>query len=200
MAKQIRKTTARKPDGSVSRRTFLQSVIVASAATGAAALPAAAESITAVGATATAGASAFKVLTSDQGQLLAMVLNRLVPAKGRMPGAGDIGIARFVDDAMNDAPHLRQPIFDVLNGVNGAGAAALESGSRLDEVLRRVEQEQKAAFDVLINATYTGYYSDPAVLEAIGWVPPDESATAPEAFNHALLDVVRQRGPIYKNV
>ena len=203
MTKQRRKTTAKKSDGSVSRRTFLQSVIVASAATGAAALPA--STAPAVGKAATsaaapeAHATAFKVLTDEQGDLLTMVLNRLVPAEGTMPGAGDIGIAQFIDGAMMDAPHLRQPILDVLGEVHVAGLRGRD-GAAVDEVLTRVQREQQASFEVLLQATYTGYYSDPRVLDAIGWVPPGVHADSSDSFDVAMLEDVRKRGPIFRAV
>jgi hypothetical protein len=202
MAKQRSKSTPKQDDGSVSRRTFLQSAIVASAAAGAVVLPAgAAQAAAAPPAAAAAGsAAAFKVLSEEQGQVLAAVLNRLVPADGEMPAAGDIGIVSFIDGAMADASHLRQPILDVLGAVTVAGPGVLDCDEDMDRLLKRVEQEHKESFTTLLQATYTGSYSHPDVLHAIGWVPPGYEADISESFDEALLAEVRQRGALYRQV
>src|SRR5688500_7998218 len=114
-----RRKKAGKPDASdVSRRRFLRSVMVASAASGAAVAlpygPAAAEpaavaagglEAAAAPVSAAAGAvseaasplagSRLSVCTEEQARLFASVLSRLIPAEGAMPGAGDIGLAGY---------------------------------------------------------------------------------------------------------
>ena len=208
MAKPPTKTTNTKPpmtgprDGTLSRRALLQSVIAASAATtaaAAAAFPTTAAARLVPGTTATAG-DAVTGLTQTETRLLTRVLNRLVPADGAMPGAGDIEVAQFIDDLLIEAPHLRRPILDVLTAVHTAGPATQASDAALDAQLTRIEQAHPAAFGVLVHATYTAYYSHPQVLDAIGWVPPDAEVAPPEPFDTTVLDAVRRRGPIYKDV
>ncbi len=196
MAKPRKKTSTTKPAGPVSRRSFIQGVIAASAAT--AAVSSSASSVLADAPVAGAEGVAYKVLTGQQGEQLAMVLNRLVPGEGNMPGAGDLGVARFIDEVMADAPHLRGPVFDVLNRVQATGAFAL-GGDELDGALAVVEQEQKASFTALIDATYTGYYTHPDVMAAIGVESPSENI--PEVtFDATMLEDVIRRGPIFRNV
>ena len=188
-----RKKKRLKTKSSVSRRKFMQSAIAASVATSAAGVLS--ETSTAV---AHSGQeSAFSVLSAEQSNVLTAVLNRLVPAEGQMPGAGDVGIAHFIDGVLGDAPHLRQPIFDVLGEVHVSQPG---SDTELDDVLGRIQRDQEASFLVLLDATYTGYYSNPQVLQAIGWVPPADTCGDSEFFDVALLDEVRQRGQKYRSV
>ena len=195
---KTRKATTPARDGTISRRRLLQSVIASAATTAASALPASAAPRSAPGPpTATTAGDARTGLTREQREQLTRVLNRLVPADGDMPGAGDIGVGQFIDDLLVEAPHLRRSILDVLAAVPPPGA---EATAALDDRLRRIEQEQPASFNLLLHATSTGYYNDPQVLDAIGWVPPDAQVARPEPADTTLLDAVRRRGPIYRNV
>jgi hypothetical protein len=205
MATKRRSKTA--PHASeVSRRRFLQSVIAASAATGAAAaLPAVAARSkpapgTANGVAAVEAVNGYQVFSEEQADLFAHVLNRLIPAEGVMPAAGEIGLGAYVDSVLADAAHLRQPVFDILNEVALAGEAVVLSPQSLDALLVRLERTRPESFASLIEAAYTGYYSHPQVLQAIGWSHPGDEADASETLDVALLEDVVQRGPFYRQV
>ena len=174
------------PNGTLSRRALLQSVIVASAAvafprTGAA--------------SGTAGAQPRRRARTETA-LLTRVLDRLIPSAGVMPGAGEVGVAQFINDLVVEAPHLRRPIGDILGSVGAANPAPV-TDEQLDAALHRAELERPEAFGMLVHATYTGYYSHPEVLDAIGWVSPGASPK-PERFDDSRLVAVRRRGPIYR--
>lgn len=175
------------PNGTLSRRALLQSVIVASAAvafprTGAA--------------SGTAGAQPRRRARTETA-LLTRVLDRLIPSEGVMPGAGEVGVAQFINDLVVEAPHLRRPIGDILGSVGAANPAPV-TDEQMDAALHRAELEHPEEFRLLVHATYTGYYSHPEVLDAIGWVSPDESPNEPEQFDDSRLVAVRRRGPIYR--
>lgn len=177
------------PNGTLSRRALLQSVIAASAA--AAFAPAVAASRTA--------SDQPRRLTHGETALLARALDRLIPSDGVMPGAGEIGVVQFIDDLVVEAPHLRSPIVEVLGSVSAANQAPV-TDEQMDVALRRAELEHPEAFGMLVHATYTGYYSHPAVLDAIGWVSPEASPNEPKYFDKSRLADVRRRGPVYKHV
>jgi len=158
----------REESGGISRRTFLHGVIVASAVTRVAALP------TQAGPTAaTASAPVSTVLTADQTAVLTTVLNRIVPADGAMPAAGTLGIAGIIDHALGAAPHLRRHIVSMLSALPDAEELRSWTDDALDRRLHEIEQAQPDAFDLLLQASYTGYYNDPHVLEALGGVESD---------------------------
>ncbi|MCY3846766.1 MAG: hypothetical protein OXH69_24870, partial [Acidobacteria bacterium] len=52
----------------------------------------------------------------------------------------------------------------------------------------------------LLRAAYTGYYSEPLVLAAIGRGPRSNPRGPTASFDTSRLDAVRQRGPIYRDV
>ena len=191
MTKRSSKGKTNTGGGSISRRTFL------AAAT--AALPATEMLLSPLGAAAAAaGADASTVLTPELTEVCSIVLDRLIPAHGSLPAAGALGVTRFVDDVMRDAPHLRQPILGILHQVHLAAKSAGEgfSNADLDVLLARLEGERKPAFDVLLQVTYTGYYGHPAVHREIGWSAP-HAYEVHETFDTSLLDDVRQMGQVY---
>ena len=176
-------TTPGQPTG-VPRRKFIQGALVASAATSVAGWP--------TSATATPTAPPVQVLTAGQRGLLTTVLNRLVPAEGSLPGAGELGMAEFIDRALGVAPHLRRHIVGVLAGLPNAAAFLDLSTTEAETLLRRVEQAQPEAFDILVQATYTGYYSHPRVMAALG---VDAAALEHQfdRFDDTLLDELDRR-------
>ena len=194
MAKRSSKGKKKTGGGSISRRSFL------AAAT--AALPATESLLSPLGGTAVAaGADASSILTPELTEVCSIVLDRLIPAHGNLPAAGALGMTRFVDDVMRDAPHLRQPILDILHQVHQAAKSGGDgfSNADLDVLLARLEGERKPAFDVLLQVTYTGYYGHPAVHREIGWSAP-QASEGHETFDSSLLDDVRQMGPVYTSV
>ena len=195
----------RQPDAPISRRTFIEGVVAASTAAGAVAATARPAAGGAPASTPDAGdgagvagdAAALEVLTPAQGRLLAAVLNRLVPADGAMPAAGDAGVAGYIDQVLLDAPHLRRPVIDLLDELRWCRFARL-LGAEQDERLRCLAADRPESFDVLLHAAYAGYYSNPGVLMAAGWLPAGSAPSEP--FDQTLLDAVRKRGPIYRDV
>ena len=182
-------TTPPTPKGTLSRRALLQSVIAASAAAAFAPTGSASGAVT----------DQTRRLARKEAALLTRVLDRLIPSDGAMPGAGEIGVTQFINDLVVEAPHLRQPIADILGSVGAANPASV-TDEQMDAALRRAELEHPEAFGMLVHATYTGYYSHPGVLDAIGWVSPEASPNQPEHFDDSRLAEVRRRGSVYKHV
>ena len=203
-----RQGTLRHPEAAISRRKFIQGAVAVSAATGAAALPARARGVTpparrrdaADAAGAGEDARTYRFLTPEQGRALAAVLDRIVPATDGMPGAGEVGVARFIDGVLVDAPHLRPRITSLLHAADAGERFANLREAVQDARLREISRREKDSFDALLWAAYTGYYSQPRVLEAIGRGPRSDPRGPTASFDTRLLDAVRKRGPIYRSV
>ncbi|MCY3846576.1 MAG: gluconate 2-dehydrogenase subunit 3 family protein, partial [Acidobacteria bacterium] len=163
--------TLRHPEAAISRRKFIQGAVAVSAA-GMAALPARARGATpptpgrdaADPAGAGEDAGTYRVLTPEEGRALAAVLNRIIPATDVMPGAGDVGVARFIDGVLVDAPHLRPRITSLLHAADAGERFTNLREPERDSRLREMARREKESFDTLLRAAYTGYYSEPLVL------------------------------------
>ena len=108
-------------------------------------------------------------LTLRQRRLLTPVLNRLIPADGPMPSAGDVDVGAFIDEALVEAPYLKRHVANCLAQLEAHGKTADELGdAEVDRLLRRLERHHKKSFDLLLEIAYVGYYSQPRVLQVIG--------------------------------
>ena len=152
--------------------------------------------------------SGNRIFSEAQRELLAAVLNRLVPAKDNRQAAGDLGIAGFVEKAAARTPGQTRLFNEGLNAVLEAGVRShpggflAMTGQAQDDILRSVEVANPDFFDQLLRQTYNGYYTNAQALEAIGYTqprPPVEGAQ-PALLDEALLEKQKQRQPFWTRV
>ena len=143
---------------------------------------------------------------ASQQMLLSAVLNRLIPATDDFPGAGDLGIASYVDTVVGRFAELRRLFAEGLTHIALASQArqgqefiALADDHK-DAVLRQVETLHPTFFEALVQHTYSGYYSHPTVIRLLGLEarPPQPRGYHLEPLDLTLLDSVKQRGPLYR--
>lgn len=167
----------------ISRRRFIEGIIAASAVTSIATVPTA----QAEGRTPIAIAPA---LTGDERAALTVVLDRLIPPDGRMPGAGQLGIGAFIEKASSASTHIRRHVEAVLASLPGSVELSHLDGRALDTQLQLIERLMPEAFDLLLQATYTGYYRHPKVLRTLGGVKSDHDVEL--CFDRFDLDAMKQ--------
>jgi hypothetical protein len=178
------------PEGtsSVSRRTFMHGVVASAVVAGVA-------DFTISGGAMSVPETGVNVLTPNQHRVLAVVLNRLIPPNDAMPGAGDLGVGRFIEQLLASAPHLAphlRPLLDVFPNEQVIGRIA---NADIDATLRTLETEQGESFDLLVQAAYNGYYGHARVQELLTWADPvDSGGRIPETLDSPILTTVRERG------
>ena len=142
------------------------------------------------------------ILSDAQRSLLSAVLNRIVPAAGEMPAAGDVGIAGFVESVAAGSSGKRRTLMDGLVQIElaaserGGPFTGLPEAGQID-ALRSVEASSPEFFQELVTQTYRGYYTDETVCGALGYRPPNREDYDPLPFDESLLEPVRQRGQIW---
>ena len=140
-----------------------------------------------------------------QRDLLALVLDALIPASGEFPGAGAVALDHVLAVAAASADlesvlsRGLEAIEETARAGGGAGLAALSLAER-EDVLRRVEASPAASFEALVRHTYDGYYSDPTVIARLGLDPrpPHPRGHRVESVDLPDLARVTARGPIYR--
>ena len=142
------------------------------------------------------------ILNEGQSALLAAVLNRIVPGEGEMPGAGDLGIAAFVESVAAGSAAKRRLLLDGLVQIELAaqergGVFATLSETAQDDALRLVEETNSAFFPELVTQAYRGYYTDETVCSLLSYRAPNRADYDPLPFDESLLEPVRQRGQIW---
>ena len=148
------------------------------------------------------------LLTSEQHDLIRAILDRLIPAEGDRPGAGQSGVGRYLEQFVSRTPQARRLFLQGLTEIDlrawrqGGPAYLGLTSERQDEILRSVEAAWPDFFEQLVVGTYEGYYRDPRVLAAIGQDPrpPQPRGHTLAPFDPALLAKVRARGPIFRPV
>lgn len=142
------------------------------------------------------------ILSSEQRALMATVLNRIVPAQNEMPGAGDLGVAEFVESVAGGGPESRRRLLEGLVQIElaaaerGAEFAALSAETQMD-ALRAVESAAPEFFQYLVTQTYRGYYTNETVTELLSYRAPNREGYDPLPFDESLLEPVRERGQIW---
>ncbi len=139
---------------------------------------------------------------------LAALLDELVPARPEvgLPGAGALGLVDAVAAAAAEKPDLASVLADGLARLaalaerHGAGSFAELAAADRRAALDELGAQAPGCLPVLCVLTYSVYYRDLRVLEALGHPPrppyPLGYEVPPSDF--ALLDGVRRRAPFYR--
>src|SRR4029450_9538062 len=122
------------------------------------------------------------------------------------PGAGELGLAAYIDAALDAMPAVKEMVVQSL-----AAADALprrRAGRRLSDlpheervaVLDQLAASEHAFPMPVVLHTYAGYYQHPRVLEGLGLQarPPPPAAHAPIEGDLTLPDAVRRRARMYR--
>ncbi len=142
--------------------------------------------------------------TEDEQRTLASVLDEIIPPSvdGRLPGAGQIGVASYVEVALQKTPALKAMVAQGLADLDqlarrqhAAGFAALPRAEKL-----RLLNEQGFILPLTIH-TYAGYYQHARVIAALGLEarPPHPQGYDMEPNDLTLLDAVRRRPKLYRD-
>jgi hypothetical protein len=133
--------------------------------------------------------------------LLRGVLDAIIPARGVLAGAGELGMGEDVERALRSLPDLHAMIREGLRDLDAAARSAHRRGFTELPTPDKAELLQQQGFMLpLTMQAYVAYYRDPRVLDALG-LP----ARAPHPQGHemdggdlSLLDDVRRRRPLYR--
>lgn len=140
---------------------------------------------------------------STQEKLLEAIMDRMIPAVGDLPSAGQMGlIAEIVQLA------AKQKRFeDLFNSATEAFESSspyflTSSTSVQDENLKTFESNNPDLFNTMRTIVYIVYYKDPKVHARIGW---DGHAPQPQGYemdpwDESVLVNARKREPFWRKV
>ena len=136
------------------------------------------------------------------------VLDRIIPSDRRFPGAGDLGVAEYVDRVVGESSDLRRLFLEGLSRIATAaqdrdqGVFAELTDKYKDAVLHAVETEHPRFFQALVKHAYNGYYTSPKVLALLGLEarPPQPSGYDLSEGDLSPLEGVKRRGQVFRDV
>ena len=149
-----------------------------------------------------------KFFGPDQTELMAAVVDRLIPRDGESPSASEAGAVAFIDAAAARSSALPRLFLSGLLSieseslkVGGARFAELR-GELQDQVLRAVEINSSEFFEALVGQAYNAYYTNPAAVAALGIdpSPPQPVGYHVDAGDLSALENVIARGRAYREV
>jgi hypothetical protein len=144
--------------------------------------------------------------------LLDGILNEIIPESndGKLPAAGELGVADFLAERLNDTPGLEETLTSMLTRatemVKNRGKHNILELNPLDRVklLKELETEEPEFFLTFIKYTYMGYYTHPTIPPYFGLSkkPPQPEGyelplDKPEHLTR-LIEPVINRGICYK--
>jgi len=144
-------------------------------------------------------------LSADQLRTLTAVLDELIPpsAERHLPGAGEAGVATYVEAFLRKAAELRPMI---LQGLTDLDAQSHRRHGREFVALSKSEKvallnEQGFIFPLMLH-TFIGYYQNEQVVRSLGLPtrPPHPQGYGMEANDLSLLDPVRRRPKMFRKV
>jgi hypothetical protein len=143
--------------------------------------------------------------TPEARRTLVAVFDVLIPPRedGSVPGAGELGIASYVEEKLADAAApivVGLSALDELASSRGSSDFAALPPDQRTALLREFEQNEPGFLPALTFHGFAGYYQNPRVMEAIGLPPrpPYPNGYDLEPGDLSLLDAVRARPKLYR--
>ncbi len=141
--------------------------------------------------------------SAAENRTLASVLDEIVPRSrdGKLPGAGELGLTAYIDQALRKAPDLRPLITQGLAELEEL--ARQRCGRRFPELSKEEKvallNEQSFMLPLTLH-TYAGYYQNARVMEVLGL---EARAPHPKGYEMkpndlTLLEDVRRRPKGYR--
>jgi len=135
--------------------------------------------------------------------VLSSVLDEIIPPSddGRLPGAGQLGLARAIDASLRKTPELQsmiaQGLADLDSLAHSRKATAFTALSKADKV--QLLNEQGFVLPLAFQ-TYIAYYQHTQVAAGLGLEarPPHPTGYHLKPNDLSLLDAVRRRGKGYR--
>jgi hypothetical protein len=150
-----------------------------------------------------------EVITTDsafskvQQEMIAVIVEMMIPAEGEMPGAADANILPVIISRLEENTEAVKMALGVINELSEGQAKdsflALDPKNR-QAVIEAFRAEQVELSQLIQLYTVAGYYQDDRVMSALGLEarPPHPGGYEVEATDWSILDPVRSKEKIYR--
>ena len=141
--------------------------------------------------------------TNVNEDLLAAILDRLIPAIDDVPSAGNMGLTTEIVRLSGQQARF-QGIFknamEIFESTNSE-FVLLDSEAQVTAI-RKFESNEPDLFSSLLTISYIVYYKDARVHKRIGWSgrTPQPEGNPMEPWDDSILETQREREPFWRKV
>jgi hypothetical protein len=146
--------------------------------------------------------------SDDERRAIACVLDEIIPESrdGKLPGAGQLGLAAHIEATQRATPELRPAIEEglaalaaILERRGASDLGSLPAEARVD-VMSELAAAAPAFIPGLVFHTYTAYYQHERVALGLGLEPrpPHPLGYPLESGDLSKLEAVRRRGRLFR--
>ena len=129
---------------------------------------------------------------------LRAAVDRIIPARGRMPAASSVGAVEYLEALSAGDQDIQQRLSKVIAALGPTFADS--SGNEQVSALETLEKADPPSFAALRDVVYEAYYTNPRIWALIGYsFRRGDRKTAPlEDFDTKLLARVQQLPRLYR--
>ena len=142
-------------------------------------------------------------ITNINEDLLAAILDRLIPSVEGVSSAGKMGLTTEIVRLAGQQARFHSIFTNAMQMFESANSGFISlDGEAQDTAIKNFESNDPALFKSLLTISYIVYYKDARVHKRIGWngrTPQPEGNTM-EPWDDSILDNQRKREPFWRQV
>ena len=135
--------------------------------------------------------------------LLAVILDRLIPAVDDVPSAGKMGITSEIVRLSGQQARFQGIFTKAMQTFESANSEfVLLDVEAQDNAIRNFESKEPSLFISLLTISYIVYYKDTRVHKRIGWSgrTPQPEGNTMEPWDDSILETQRKKEPFWRKV
>ena len=140
---------------------------------------------------------------STQEQLLEAIMDRMIPAVGDLPSAGQMGLIDEIVQLATNQKRFENLFHSAIAAFESNNPDFLTSSESVqDGNLKTFESNNPEHFNTIRTIVYIVYYKDSRVHKRIGWdgKPPQPQGYEMDPWDESVLENARKREPFWRKV
>ena len=142
-------------------------------------------------------------MASQHSRLLEAIMDRMIPAVGDLPSAGQMGLIDEIVELAAKQKRFEDLFHSAITAFESKTPDFLTSSESLqDENLKTFELNTPEHFNTIRTIVYIVYYKDSRVHKRIGWdgQPPQPQGYEMDPWDESVLENARKREPFWRKV
>ena len=142
-------------------------------------------------------------MASQHSRLLEAIMDRMIPAVGDLPSAGQMGLIDEIVELAAKQKRFEDLFHSAITAFESKNPDFLTSSESVqDENLKTFELNTPEHFNTIRTIVYIVYYKDSRVHKRIDWdgKPPQPQGYEMDPWNESVLENARKREPFWRKV